>query len=238
MQHTRAILFFTHELKLARANAHDPFTLVSWEDLDQLNLAMIGDQLESLSRITATDVIVYAHDTEGVENDWPSYGLIGEVRPLPPGRITASIAMGFEGAFAAGYQRVVALPETNPLIRDDLVKDAFRQMGMEDDCVVLGLIEQGGCYLLGLKFDHSRVLAQPQDQPESLDDLVKQVCSIDELVWLTKTIYGIRDGTTMQRLRLEIEAKMNVSQGFCRRTSEMFRLLHRKYKLKYPKRWR
>ena len=206
--------------------------MISWDDVDTLHSSMVADVIESLSKIADARLIFYTNP-KNEANDFASmYQLSVEERPQKGRTFDESVALAIDSVFQEGFDRVVSIMEINPLLESEVVRGAFTHLGIEDECIVVGTLEQGGCYLIGMKSNFSEHLQRDKDDSSGSEGLMGRLCSLNTMLVSVPGLYAITDSAALERLRDDVEERIDVMTDFPRRTFETFRLLQHKYKVK------
>ena len=235
MHHPKAVLVFSKPLSVARGNKQDPFSLVAWNDVDMLYSSMLADTVATLEKISGCDVFLYSPEKKKSPDVASMFSMGIEARPYAANRFDETVAAAIDSAFQEGHQRVIVLLEPQPLLQSDLVKTVFAQLGMEDDCMVVGCFEDGDCYLVGLKSNYASAFLPSTVEKSPNTSLFQRLCNLDTMLAPLPTSYSVQSTLSLHRLRLDIEARTGSSGDFPHRTHESFKLLHRKYKIRYSK---
>ena len=108
-----------------------------------------------------------------------------------------------------------------------------QQLAYEDDCVVVAPSLEGTCFLLGMKANHSSIFDKSDQDPLAKPNLLmKRLCRLESMLFLTQPTYSLNSGFSLARLKDELDAADGSSPDFPRRTYEMFRTFEKKYRLK------
>lgn len=232
LTHSKAILLFAREFSLLRSKKNDSFSTVAWDDIDVLHSSMAADMIETLSKIAHTQLIFYASRKNEAGEFASMFQLTVDERPQKGRTFEESVGLAINSAFQEGFDRVVSILEINPLLESEVVRGVFTHLGIEDECIVVGGLEKGGCYLIGMKSNYSEQFQRQKDDGPGWEELMNRLCSLNTMVVPAPPLYAITCSADLERLRGDVERRKDVAADFPRRTFETFRLLQRKYKAK------
>lgn len=232
MYHNKAILVFTRPLQFFKESRNEPFSPVSWNDIEFLFSAIFTDFIENLISVAGTDVLVYSHDSESTKEVLSQLGGHIVLQHQQGHTFEESVYVGVENAFQENYHRILVLLETNPLVEAEMVYRAFTQLGIEDDCMLYGPLDDGNCYIVGMNANHSDIFQPSPDGSRSEHfSFLRQLCQRDVLLILLSKLYPMNSGQALLRLKKDLENKLGSTTKAARRTLEMFRILQKKYNL-------
>ena len=229
-----ALIIFAKDLQLHRRHGDEPFASLPWEDLDLLSSAMLTDLLENALRVRKTDVMLYRNPRRRVDEALLRFhneiGFRDSHVATPAGMVHGAI----QEAFGEGYQRVITVLDNQPTFSPRMFQRLFDQLGYEHECVVVGPTAGGRCYLVGMKSDYSELFAaQIADPTVKPYELMRRLCALPCELFLAHERYMLETGYNLDRLKRELEIPGIRDAGFPHRTHEVFRMLEKKYKMKY-----
>ncbi|HYQ87299.1 MAG TPA: DUF2064 domain-containing protein [Bacteroidota bacterium] len=237
MRKPSAILLFSKPPRITRSNQDEPYAALPWEDLDALFTALLGDVLEHACRLSDADILLYRHQADLSDDFLHPFGDRIKCSTLLNGSLTENVHHAVEAAFAGLYQRVVVLLENHPVLDTAFLAKIVQQLSYEDDCLVVGPALEGGCFLIGMKSNHSELFEKTDQDPLVKPNvLMKRLCGTDSILFLTQPTYLLDSGFSLARLKGDLDKTDGLSPGFPKRTYEMFKLIDKKYRLKKPAR--
>lgn len=232
----QAILVFSKPAHISRTDSSEPYASLPWGAIDTLFSAFIVDVLNHASGVAGTDVIFYRNAGEPLDEFL--YPLRDKVlfSDLPVGTFAEQVRYAVERAFADGYGRMIVVLDNHPTLPTQMFERIFAQLAYDDECVVLGPSREGKNFLVGLKADYEELFectsADPINRPNVL---LERLCRLDALLFVTEQRYLIDSGYHLARLREEIvlpDGKLSAAA----RTQEVFRILDKKYRIRYSPR--
>ena len=233
MQCRKAIALFSRVPQINRSNRDEPYASLTWEDLDTLFTAMLGDVVERVCSADVADVFLYRDEKELSDDIFTRVRAKIEMCDLPKGAYAEQIQQVIENIFAQHYDRIVVVLDNNPLTSQDLFKNVFHQLEYEDDCLVYGPTLEGKCYLMGMKSNHSLLFTMEEGDPMGTPDLLMgRLCKSNAFLFPTRLTYSLDSGFNLARLKLDIEKSAGVDAVFPHRTHDLFKMLDKKYKTK------
>ena len=238
MQHNKAIVIFTKEPQLAPGNRSDPFSGVAWNDITLLFSSMLIDAVDTFTCVGGADIIVYSHGAEVIREGLVNFRGSSDIRKQQGQTFQENVYLGLESAFQEGYHRILAFLEVNPLFDAESAQRAFAQFNIEDDCLVYGPLDDGSCYMVGMKTNHSNVF-QPFENGSPTDRFIwlKRLCACDGILFPMADMYAINNGHALLRLKKDLEQQLvrqtagQSPTAYSHRTMEMFKILHKKYEI-------
>lgn len=234
MQNENAILIFSRPPYIHRSHGDEPFASLPWDDLDALFSAFVGDLLETSANVPGADIFFFK--TPGEPTDEFLFPLREKIlfRDLQGESPADHIRHAVENVFAEHYQRAVVLLDNQPHLTAKYFKKMFDQLTYEEDCVVASPTIDGKCFLVGMKSDLSSLFdptdADPLKKPM---ELMRRLCVIDGVLFLTPQGYLLDSGYNIARLKNALEAPGIPDEDYPRRTAEIFKKFTKKYKMKY-----
>ncbi|MBI3363701.1 MAG: hypothetical protein HY033_02205 [Ignavibacteriae bacterium] len=226
-----AVIVFTRTPQINRANPDEPYAALPWEDLDALFTAILGDLIEHACQTEDVDVLLYRNPAEFSDDFLHPYRDRVRCFDMHTGSIANHLPGAIEHALTSHYNRVIALFENQPLIGPTLFKKIFSQLGCEDDCIVVGPTPNEGAYLLGVKSNHSALFGSDEinlfSKPQRL---LQCICQENAVVFPAPLLYTLDTGSSLARLRLDIEAMHETDTDFPHRTFATFKSFDKKYK--------
>jgi len=237
MRKASAILLFSKPPRITRSNQDEPYAALPWEDLDALFTALLGDVLEHACRLTEVDVLLYRHQGDLSDAFLHPFGDRIKCSTLVNGSLSENVHHAVEAAFASLYQRVVVLLENHPIMDTPFLAKIVQQLSYEDDCLVVGPALEGGCFLIGMKSNHSELFEKTDQDPLIKPNvLLKRLCTTNSILFVTQPTFLLDSGFSLARLKGDLDRADGLSPGFPKRTYEMFKMIDKKYRVKKPAR--
>jgi hypothetical protein len=237
MRKSSAILLFSKPPRMTRTNQDEPYAALPWEDLDALFTALLGDVLEHACRLSEVDVLLYRNQADLSDDFLHAFGDRIKCSTMVNGSLTENVHHAVEAAFASLYQRVVVLLENHPVMETQFLTKIVQQLSYEDDCLVVGPALEGGCFLIGMKTNHSELFEKTDQDPLTKPNvLLKRLCATDSILFMTQPAFLLNSGFNLARLKGDLDKADGSSPGFPKRTFEMFKTIDKKYRPKKPAR--
>jgi glycosyltransferase A (GT-A) superfamily protein (DUF2064 family) len=228
-----AIVVFSKPPRISRTNQNEPYATLPWEDLDALFTSLLGDILEQACRLKDVDVFLHRKRTELSDDFLLPFRDRVKLVDDPGGSFTDSIHHALDHAFGGRYNRVIVLLDNHPHMDAPFLARVVQQLAYEDDCMVVAPSIEGTCFLLGMKMNHGSLFEKAdQDTLVKPDLLMKRLCRLDSMLFLTEPFHSLNSGFSLARLKGELDAADGSTPEFPRRTYEMFRTFDRKYRPK------
>lgn len=231
MKHQNAVIAFARQPLLARRPAHEPFAALTWADRDILSAALLGDLIENAFQLGDADIFFYNSPPVIPDELLRPFRKRLQCFTLDATPALQQIGQAVKDAFAQDYRRVILVLENHPVLRPSLMGRLFEQLDFEEDCIVVGPTHDARCLFLALKSDHSAMLGGALS-PASFEKpfgLLKQLCSLDTMLFLTRQTYALDSDVNIARLKRELEADAARAPGFPRRTYDVLKVLEKKY---------
>ncbi len=230
--HDNALLIFARTPKfLTRSASDDPLAALSWEDIDMLFTAMVGDVIRNASQLEYTDILVYRNPAEYSDDYFLPYRSRIQLIDLVDGSLTEQIQSAVDTVFRNSYHRVVVLIDNNPLITTSVLNGVFNHLRYEDDCLVIGPTPEGKYSLLGMKMNHSELFDPAQTDPlTTSDSLLTRCCALESMLFTTSTPYFLDSTQNIAKLKKDIEGLDRNGPEYPSKTSEIMRIFDRKYR--------
>jgi uncharacterized protein DUF2064 len=233
MRKQNAILLFSKPPRISRTNLDEPYAKLPWEDLDALFTGLLGDLLEQACRLKDVDVLLFRKQSE-LSDDFllPFQNRVKRLDEVH-GSFGENVQHAVDQAFAGQYHRIVVLIDNHPVMDAPFLARVVQQLSYEDDCVVVAPSLAGTCLLVGMKSNHASLFEKTDHDPLAKPYLLlKRLCRLDTMLFLTEPTYSLDSGFSLARLKSELDAADGSSPDFPRRTYEMFRTFDRKYPVK------
>jgi hypothetical protein len=230
MRKQNAILLFSKPPRISRTNLDEPYAKLPWDDLDALFTGLLGDLLEQACRLKDVDVLLFRKKSE-LSDDFllPFQNRVKRFDEAH-GSFTENVQHAVDQAFAAHYHRIVVLIDNHPLIDAPFLARVVQQLAYEDDCVVVAPSLEGTCFLVGMKANHGSIFDRTDHDPLAKPYLLlKRLCRLEAMLFLTEPTYSLDSGSGLARLKSQLDAADGSSPDFPRRTYEMFRTFDKKY---------
>lgn len=230
MAQSNALIIFAVTNQIDRANQDDPLASLPWDDIDALYTAFLSDTLRVAIQMFDVDVLVYRNAKDISDDFFLSYKYRVKLHNLTEDPVAEQAQQAIENAFRLGYQRVTLLLENNPLINHKLLRLAFAQLGYEDDTIVFGPTDDGKCYLLGMKSDHSSVFSsEDPNYFKTQSSLIKAVMKNEVMVYQLSTLGSLNSGAGILNLRKLIE-EGTLNGDTPSKTVAVYKMLEKKYR--------
>ncbi|MDI6803212.1 MAG: hypothetical protein QME58_05115 [Bacteroidota bacterium] len=236
MRNSKAIILFTQNVRLSRGNPKVPYTAISWEDIDLLFSAMLGDLLEILTQLPLVNVFLVTSKTE-LQDDF-LFAFHNRVNLLytTEKNYNRRVAFAIATVFNEGYNKVIAYFDNYPLFKDNFVNRVFSQLNYEDDCIVCSATDKGNCNLIAMKNNYSSWFDGVTDEQFiNMDHLIKKACENKLVIFNTHNLPTIVNGYDLQNLKNDIQAQMTFGIDYPKKTHQMFNYLDKKLKNRKPK---
>lgn len=231
MHHHNALIIFSRTPQIARTGTDQLFASLPWEDLDILYTAFVGDIVRNVCRLNGADILLYRNPAEISDDYFRPLGQKLLLRDLEGTPIIEQIERAIDAAFAENYQRVVVLLDNQPLVGSATIRRAFEQLGYEDDCFVVGCTEDGKCYLLGMKSNHSELFDVSDGDPLAKPNtLLKRLCGAGGILFPLPGSYLLDCAENLDRLRRDIDLLDRTNPEFPDKSYEMFKMIEKKYR--------
>jgi rSAM/selenodomain-associated transferase 1 len=111
----------------------------------------------------------------------------------------------FHSAASRGDERTVLLASDSPQITSEVVRTAFVQLDRHD--LVLGPVEDGGYYLLGMRGWHDVLQGIPMSTDRVVDDIVERATHLGLSVGLLATTFDVDEASDLVHLRQRVLAR-------------------------------
>lgn len=233
MRKQSAIVLFSKLPRISRTNQDEPYATLPWEDLDALFTGLLGDILDQASRLKEVDVVLYRKQSE-MSDDFllpfrDRVKFLDEVH----NSFTENVHHAVDHAFGGLYHRVVVILDNHPMMDAPFLARVVQQLAYEDDCLVVAPSLEGTCFLVGMKANHGSIFEKTDQDPLTKPHaLMKRLCRLDSMLFLTRPTYPLDSGFSLARLKSELDTADGSSPDFPRRTYEIFRTFEKKYRLK------
>lgn len=231
-RNTNAVVLFSKAAAVQRSGKDDPFAGLPWTDFDSLFSAMFDDVLEQASRLHNTDIIVFRDQTEFSDEflqrftrSVKCFDIVGKT----PGE---QLKHAIESTIAQSYSRIVIILENHPLIDAPFLQRLFEQLQYEEECIILGPNVEGNFHLVALKNSTPQFMSAGEDLASPADGILKRVCAVEAVLFLTAQRYSLSTGNNLLRLKNEITERIGQSSEFPHRTHATFSAFEKRYKLK------
>jgi len=235
MHQKNALLIFSKTPQIARDTSCEPFSALPWEDLDALYTACVGDVVKNAASLPDVDIFLHRDRHELSDDFFAPFRQRIRLLDLTGAPLADQIQRAVDDVFVNGYHRVVVLLDNHPLLTQRFLRTIFDQLGYEDDCFVVGPTMEGKCYFIGMNMNHSGVFDTGAGDPlQKPNLLMKKLCSTEALLFVTGTTYNLDSAVNLMKLKNEIETLDRGTPEFPSRTSEIFKMFDKKYKLKKP----
>ena len=194
-----------------------PLTLVQAADLYE---AFFLDTVSLISGIEHTDVFI-AYDPETAQ-DFFSLILSPTVKCIPQG--VGDLGKRLAGissiVFSHGYRKVIMLASDTPHLPLDYIRMAFRQL--DDTDVILGPCDDGGYYLIGLRFPAPVVFEGiPWSTSRVLDLTIERAREAGMTCELVPSCYDIDTWQDVERLMHDIQVQAHGDTSRCPHTKKV-----------------
>lgn len=229
MRNTKAIILFTQNVRLSRGNPKEPYTAISWEDIDLLFSAMLSDLLEILTQLPQVDVFLVTSKSELQDDFLFAFHNRVNVLYTAEKNYNRRVAFSIATVFNEGYNKVVAYFDNYPLFKDNFIKRVFSQLNYEDDCIVCSATNNGNCNLIAMKNNYSGWFDDlTGEQFISMEHVIKKGCESKLVIFTTHNLPTIVNGYDLQKLKHEIQTQMENETNYPKKTHQMFKYLDKK----------
>lgn len=236
MRNTKAIILFTQNVRLSRGNPKVPYTAISWDDIDLLFSAMLGDLLEILTQIPQVDIFLVTSKTELQDDFLFAFHNRVNVLYTAEKNYNRRVAFSIATVFNEGYNKVIAYFDNYPLFKNNFIKRVFSQLNYEDDCIVCSATDTGNCNLVAMKNNYSSWFDEAtEEQFINLDYLLKKACENKLVIFTTNNLPTIVNGYDLQNLKNDIQTQMTIETLYPKKTHQMFKYLDKKLRNRKPK---
>ena len=230
MSHRNAILIFSKAPHINR-KPDEPFASIAWGDLDALCSAMLGDVVEISCRVFNADVLLYRNPAEFSDDYLAPFRERIRCYDVQETPLAEQVQHAIENAFAENYSHIVVVLDNNPLLTSKFLEKVFDQLEYEDDCLVVAPTVEGKFSLLGMKANYSSLFdTAPGDPVAKPNLLMERICELNLVVFPIQTSYMLDSGLNLARLKDDIETLRTTKSEIPRRTYEIFKVFHKKYK--------
>jgi len=194
-----------------------PLTLVQAADLYE---AFFLDTVSLISGIEHTDVFI-AYDPETAQ-DFFSLILSPTVKCIPQG--VGDLGKRLSGissiVFSHGYRKVIMLASDTPHLPQDYIRMAFTRL--DDTDVILGPCDDGGYYLIGLRFPAPVVFEGiPWSTSRVLDLTIERAREAGMTCELVPSCYDIDTWQDVERLMHDIQVQAHGDTSRCPHTKKV-----------------
>jgi rSAM/selenodomain-associated transferase 1 len=194
-----------------------PLTLVQAADLYE---AFFLDTVSLISGIEHTDVFI-AYDPETAQ-DFFSLILSPTVKCIPQG--VGDLGKRLSGissiVFSHGYRKVIMLASDTPHLPQDYIRLAFTRL--DDTDVILGPCDDGGYYLIGLRFPAPVVFEGiPWSTSRVLDLTIERAREAGMTCELVPSCYDIDTWQDVERLMHDIQVQAHGDTSRCPHTKKV-----------------
>lgn len=107
----------------------------------------------------------------------------------------------FEAAAARGEERVVLIASDSPHLKIAVIHEAFAELERHD--LVLGPVEDGGYYLIGMRGWHDVFAGVRMTTPTAMQDILARAADLNLSVGLTEPSFDIDELADLGRLTAE-----------------------------------
>jgi hypothetical protein len=178
------------------------------------------DTVSLISGIEHTDVFI-AYDPETAQ-DFFSLILSPTVKCIPQG--AGDLGNRLSGVssimFSHGYKKVIMLASDTPHLPQDYIRMAFRQL--DDTDVILGPCDDGGYYLIGLRFPAPVVFEGiPWSTSRVLDLTIERAREAGMTCELVPSCYDIDTWQDVERLMHDIQVQAHSDTSRCPHTKKV-----------------
>jgi uncharacterized protein len=190
------------------------------EQAADLYEAFFLDTVSLVSGIEHTDVVV-AYDP-GTAQDFFSRILSPTVKCIPQGvgHLGKRLLRISSIVFSHGYRKVIMLASDTPHLPQDYIRRAFTRLDGTD--VILGPCDDGGYYLIGLRFPAPEVFAGiPWSTSQVLDLTIQRAREAGMKCELLPACYDIDRWDDAQRLMKDLKANAFGNTNGCLRTKKV-----------------
>jgi rSAM/selenodomain-associated transferase 1 len=182
--------------------------------------AFFLDTVSLISGIKHTDVFV-AYDPDTALNFF-SHILPATVKCIPQGRgdLGNRLLRASSIVFSHGYRKVIMLASDTPHMPQDYIRRAFTRL--DDTDVILGPCDDGGYYLIGLRFPAPEAFAGiPWSTSQVLDMTIQRAREAGMTCELLPPCYDIDTWDDAQRLMKDLKANAFGDSNGCLRTKKV-----------------
>jgi len=186
--------------------------------------AFFLDTVSLVSGIEHTDVFV-AYDPD-TAHDFFSRIVSPAVKCIPQGRgdLGDRLSRISHQVFLRGYRKVILLASDTPHLPQDVIRSAIARLDEID--VVLGPCDDGGYYLIGLRFPSPRMFSGiPWSTSQVLDRTIQRAQEAGMTWEMLPPGYDIDTWEDAERLRKDLEGNSAGDSDRCLRTKKAFRYL-------------
>jgi len=186
--------------------------------------AFFLDTVSLVSGIEHTDLFV-AYDPD-TARDFFSRRVSDTVKYIPQGRgdLGDRLVRISHRMFVLGYRKLIILASDTPLLPRDVIRSAIARLDEID--VVLGPCDDGGYYLIGLRFPASRMFAGiPWSTSQVLDRTIRRAQEAGMTWELLPPGYDIDTWEDAERLSKDLKGNAAGDSDRCLRTKKALRYL-------------
>jgi glycosyltransferase A (GT-A) superfamily protein (DUF2064 family) len=232
MQNSKAIILFLKPVAIDRTRFDGSFAGLPWTEIDALYSAMFDDTVESLTQIPHTDIIIFHDKTEWSEefiNVFVKSVKVGEVQGKD---FSEQVDHALEQISSSGYKKVILFFDSHPLINRDMVLHVFELLSQEDECAVLGQLQNGNVHFLGLRYEITDLFNQDIGETNlTTTAVLRRLCKKETMVFQIDTLYSLDSSESLLRLYKELQDLEFLHKELPKRTHTLFRNLDKKYRL-------
>jgi rSAM/selenodomain-associated transferase 1 len=186
--------------------------------------AFFLDTVSLVSGIEHT-VLLVAYDPD-TAHDFFSRIVFPAVKCIPqgPGDLGDRLSRISHQVFLQGYRKLIILASDTPHLEQDVIRSAFARL--DDTDVVLGPCDDGGYYLIGLRFCAPTLFAGiPWSTSEVLDRTIQRAQEAGMTWELLPPGYDIDTWEDAERLIKDLEGNAAGDSDRCMRTKKAIRYL-------------
>lgn len=234
MTRQNAILIFSSEPCISRANGKEPYAALPWDDIDALFAACLCDVFDAAADTPDTDVFFYRKAGEPLDERLMRLRSRVTFCEVQGDLLSTQVEWALGEVFNRQYHNVLVVLDNSPTFTPRFFERTFAQLSYDDDCVVVGPTTEGIFSFIAMKSNHADIFNVTDGDPLTKPGvLLERLCAADCVMFPTATGYLLNSGTNLARLRKDVEAiDVRVEKFFPRRTADVFKKFDKKYKSK------